>query len=956
MAAPPHQLQKLPAYTWLKSFCPTIMETVLHDVISQKHPGTNRWFLEDNKIVSWLKDDSATAAWIVPGQDTPTYGIRKLWLYGPYGCGKTVLSGSIIEHLMQRRTPQQVVCYYFCSRLKLDTILPVNILKTLVSQLAQQNETATEILRGCVEDGTVPNGLEVDGATKFDCQDLTHLAKLFELISGLFGRVSIVINSIDQLNVDKEEQLVRLFTPIIDKPTSSVRGLFTTADTPDQQRLCMESHSCPIFVKGRPEDIRLFVKSAVQRRIGQGAMYLESIVVQLALEEHIVGQSNGAWLWAVCELEYQFNLVQRGVWHLKHSPTASETAMPYGMYGPDKNDWRVAMFPYGSHLERILKEGIPRNDFILSRVLRWTYASTEMSDAQLTMSEIRDALSLLLAHNKVTVSQSEPDVQENEILEICGPLIRKSTEKDGLEFGHYTVEGYLGRFVVENNPDLQKFQVTPNTCGEAVDDLVLLCTLLEARKWAVKAEAMHRKVLRIRERFWGSDHRLTLASMNNLAMFYCDQSRDNEAETLYARALQAYEKAKEPDQASMLNTINNIAVMRKNQGRYDEAEAMYKRVIQGREELLGLEHDATLGAMNNLALLYVQRGKRQEATAMWELTLPVHERIAGPGDIKTLNNIYNLGIIWKNRGGNYRAGPYLERALEGYEQLFGPEHTLVLDAMDNLGQVCLQRDSQIEYAEELFETLLKIREKALGPDHPLVISVVENLGRAYGYQETTSNAEAMIERVIENRTRTLGLEHMSTLDTYVTMGDIFRYRGQIEDAVGWYDQALQGYKKTLGPGHEKTINRIDESIALYNNLVEMKERSFGPEHTTTLDALNKSASLHELYGKDDEAISIWERVRNGYEKSLGPEHMSTFHVIHQIGKTYKKQLRMDEAEKTLLEVLEAFERSTGSTYDCLAVGRDLVEMYNRQGRHADAEDVRRRVSVVTRVPRESMGY
>lgn len=62
--------------------------------------------------------------------------------------------------------------------------------------------------------------------------------------------------------------------------------------------------------------------------------------------------------------------------------------------------------------------------------------------------------------------------------------------------------------------------------------------------------------------------------------------------------------------------MQNMALFYDNQGRRDEAEAFFHRALVGRENQLGAEHPSTLQTARCLAKFYENRGRLEEAESL----------------------------------------------------------------------------------------------------------------------------------------------------------------------------------------------------------------------------------------------------------------------------------------------------------------------------------------------------
>lgn len=284
----------------IEAFCPTPMAAILNGTIRQRQPGTNRWPFDDIMVSTWITG-STDELWTVPGQEMPVSRITKLWLHGFLGSGRTVVTASIIEHLIRGCTTKNAVGYYFCSRSHRASTDPLNVLRTLIAQLAQQSDDASQLLTAHLENNLehIPGTAGDNGWGQSASLDINGLAELLQSVSRCFERVSLVINSVENLRSDDAEAgLVRLLASLVDRPESNIWVLFTSAEGPgeqQEQQLVTETKACPVQVYGRAEDIRIYVQSEVAKRISLGHTFLQPEPIRTGLENYIVDNSNGAY-------------------------------------------------------------------------------------------------------------------------------------------------------------------------------------------------------------------------------------------------------------------------------------------------------------------------------------------------------------------------------------------------------------------------------------------------------------------------------------------------------------------------------------------------------------------------------------------------------------------------------------------------------------------------------------
>ncbi|KAJ7495296.1 hypothetical protein FB451DRAFT_1213777 [Mycena latifolia] len=108
------QLSKI--LDWLK---PVDVKARLETILQLRQQGTCQWVLDSPVFKDWEKSTSGSL----------------LWLHGIPGNGKTVISSVLMHHLVEKCTRDDVVLYAFCEFRDKQTIDPVVILRTFVSQL-----------------------------------------------------------------------------------------------------------------------------------------------------------------------------------------------------------------------------------------------------------------------------------------------------------------------------------------------------------------------------------------------------------------------------------------------------------------------------------------------------------------------------------------------------------------------------------------------------------------------------------------------------------------------------------------------------------------------------------------------------------------------------------------------------------------------------------------------------
>jgi tetratricopeptide (TPR) repeat protein len=94
--------------------------------------------------------------------------------------------------------------------------------------------------------------------------------------------------------------------------------------------------------------------------------------------------------------------------------------------------------------------------------------------------------------------------------------------------------------------------------------------------------------------------------------------------------------------------MNNLAGWYSNLGRQQEAIELREEVLKARKRTLGDEHPNTLVSINNLARWYSNLGRQQEAIKLGEEVLKARKRTLGEEHPDTLVSMNNLNFFLTN--------------------------------------------------------------------------------------------------------------------------------------------------------------------------------------------------------------------------------------------------------------------------------------------------------------------
>ncbi|KAH0161481.1 Pfs, NACHT and ankyrin domain protein, partial [Aureobasidium melanogenum] len=151
-----------------------------HRTLDQRHSDTGRWFLESSAFKQWKADPKSF-----------------LWLHGIPGCGKTVLSSTIIEHLQQELTCRILVYFYFDFNDKNKQSFD-NMLRSVILQVCQSHPDSWQFLRKAWES-------HLEGSR----QPSTHsLQKVLQVMLNGIDNMSIVLDALDESESKPRDKLL----------------------------------------------------------------------------------------------------------------------------------------------------------------------------------------------------------------------------------------------------------------------------------------------------------------------------------------------------------------------------------------------------------------------------------------------------------------------------------------------------------------------------------------------------------------------------------------------------------------------------------------------------------------------------------------------------------------------------------------------------------------------------
>ncbi|KAL6362155.1 hypothetical protein LRP88_04231 [Fusarium phalaenopsidis] len=237
----------------------------------RRHAGTGTWLLESTTFQEWK------------------LGSRQhLWLYGLAGCGKTVLSTTILDYLLQKETRTTLAFFFDFNDTRKQTL--ENLLRSLSFQLYHSGGEAARRLDGLFARCD-------DGRRQPDVSDLS--ACVDEMVRTT-GNVTVLLDALDECTMRKE-----LLAWIQGFGSGNAQLLVTGRPEADLERDIpnfFEKRNCILLDK---RAVNADIRSYVMATLEQDRNFVDKKLSQDLLRkirDKVGDGADGMFRWAACQL------------------------------------------------------------------------------------------------------------------------------------------------------------------------------------------------------------------------------------------------------------------------------------------------------------------------------------------------------------------------------------------------------------------------------------------------------------------------------------------------------------------------------------------------------------------------------------------------------------------------------------------------------------------------------
>ncbi|CEJ90686.1 hypothetical protein VHEMI06451 [[Torrubiella] hemipterigena] len=260
---------------WLKSPDPS---TNLNAARELHQAGTGEWLLNNDVYKSWQATQGSF-----------------LWLHGIPGCGKTILSSTVITHLQQNEHASKGLLYFFFSFTDIEKQSSENAVRSLIHQLYRKREESRAILdsvfRACDNGGRQASQASLQEA-------------LYSMILQC-GEVWIVLDALDECPARNTPIAHGLLPWIREMQTllPAIHLLVTSRPEQDIRKSIETWAGINRSISLQSELIADDINAFIHAQVGRFDRWQNHRRVQLKIENELTKRADGMFRWVACQID-----------------------------------------------------------------------------------------------------------------------------------------------------------------------------------------------------------------------------------------------------------------------------------------------------------------------------------------------------------------------------------------------------------------------------------------------------------------------------------------------------------------------------------------------------------------------------------------------------------------------------------------------------------------------------
>lgn len=773
---------------------------------------SGHWFLSGEEYQSWARPQASL-----------------LWVHGPAGSGKTVLSTNIIKHIQLCLGSNDGLAFFHCDRGNDKKTSCLAVLSSLLAQLCNQRDdipppilrafnAAKRLGRGCISPTDAP-------------------LELLRTSIAYFDHLYIVIDGIDE-SKEMSNILDQLCNLVAGGNRSSV--LVLSRDIPLLRSRMSCFPSVELNAANTKADLDEYVLAATAE-LYQGSLVTESVA---KISAFLSANAQGVFLWAHLMIsKLQAAITPSEISNILENP-------PIGL---------EAVFE--ESLQKLCKQTLNRQ-----RLARKAFLWTLCSYRPLTWAELQCALAVDI-YMETFEETKKPFLSA--VLELCSPILQYQGKTSFLRPIHASVYDYfLDTGCCRTLGVPNSFISKPASHRQ----LALECLTTLSIAWRSEnadGESPISPLVKYACLYW-PDHLLSshcdAEVMDRLITFLSSNYRrrwiihflfwQRDAfmlQKLFLTQKRILEWMPNETQSELPNYLDwafDIPTILLK-GFEDSAQQVETGICQTdiRNPNFGVSYFERLMVVRDLSRQFTQTGRLERAVHVFKNALIEHCKATDEPDHERLWILNTLGILYDQQGLTELSAQSQELALSLQTAALGPDHIETSWTKNELGRV-YRHQGRYEEAERMhLDALSILTSVSADPDRDLEIAwTLSTLGRVHRKRGQFDLAITNLAKAYHIRTESLGEPHPHCLWILGDIGQCHYESGQLDLGIEFHRRALAGREKVLGSDH--------------------------PDTCWTMNNLGVALAAKGL-GFREEARAMQEKALQGQESILGKDHPHT---------------------------------------------------------------------------------
>ncbi|KAI9857597.1 MAG: hypothetical protein M1813_008189 [Trichoglossum hirsutum] len=377
----------------------------------RRQEGTGKWLLQDKNFEGWAGED----------------GSSSLWCYGIPGCGKTILTTSVVDSIINTDEPGTAAAFHYCDYSDSITLESTSVLGTIARQLLEKSDD-------------IPN--EVEQRINLSYKDGTRTPSAGDLISILasslatFSKVFIVVDGLDECQSSARRTILLALKQLMRLEHTIVKLYVTSRDEADIRASFTDHFSIQLMEDNIMPDISHYVSEAVlsrrQSRLKCDDTLAREIVVAL------VEGARGMFLWVSFQLDEVCDALSEREIREALQNLPKDLAETYSRI--------MAKIKYSKNGSRRM--------FLAQKVFKWISCARR----PLLIGELKEAAAF---EPTDTVWDAEKIPSDGlALIQACGNLVVYDRNDDTVRLAHYTVQQFLTSDAIDGLVSELQFQLT----------------------------------------------------------------------------------------------------------------------------------------------------------------------------------------------------------------------------------------------------------------------------------------------------------------------------------------------------------------------------------------------------------------------------------------------------------------------------------------------------------------